>query len=195
MCEAHRFPLLSRHAKSETKSLPQRTQGTQRTQGKTLALDIFGEHLFGVDGDEDAAAAGQDFVVLVEDFGGVDVLGAAHFDFAAFYAQGLVQRDRLEIFDGHFSREGDYVVELVHFAHGVVEDAGDDAAVAVARGSGVALAEAEAADEGLAGFVQDEFQAHAFFVVLATDEAVVLLQLHVAGVVALGLRGHGGILT
>ena len=86
-------------------------------------------------------------------------------------------------------------MQLVYFTHGIVEDAGDDAAVAVARGSGVALAEAEAADEGLAGFVQDEFQAHAFFVVLATDEAVVLLQLHVAGVVALGLRGHGGILT
>jgi hypothetical protein len=30
---------------------------------------------------------------------------------------------------------------------------------------------------------------------LSADEAVVLLQLHVAGVVALGLRGHGGILT
>jgi hypothetical protein len=87
------------------------------------------------------------------------------------------------------------LVEFVDFAHGVVEDAGDDAAVAVAGRSSVAAAEAELADEGLAGFVEDELQAHAFFVVLAADEAVVLLHFHVAGVVALGLEGHGEILT
>ena len=112
--------------------------------------------------------------------------------FAAFYAQGLVQRDGLQIFDGHFFGEGDDVVELVDLAHGVVEDGGDDAAVAVAGRSGVAFAEAEAADEGLAGFVEDKFQAHAFGIVLATDEAVVFLHFHVAGVVAFGfwLRWH-----
>ncbi|MDQ1390632.1 MAG: hypothetical protein QOF56_4086 [Acidobacteriaceae bacterium] len=87
------------------------------------------------------------------------------------------------------------MVQFVNFAHGVVEDAGDDAAVAVAGRSGVAGAEAEAADEGLALFVEDEFQAHAFAVVLAADEAVVLLQFQVSGVVALGARRHGGILT
>ena len=38
-----------------------------------LSLYIFGEHFFGVDGDECAAAAGQDFVFFVEDFGSVDV--------------------------------------------------------------------------------------------------------------------------
>jgi hypothetical protein len=80
------------------------------------------------------------------------------------------------------------VVEFVYLAHGVVEDGGDDAAVAVAGRSGVALAEAEAADESLAGFVEREFQAHAFGVVHAADEAVVFLHLHVAGVVAFGLR-------
>jgi len=87
------------------------------------------------------------------------------------------------------------VVELVYFAHGVVEDAGNDPAVAVAGGSGVALAQAEVADKGLAGFVEDELQAHAFGIVLAADEAVVLLHLHEAGFVALGLGWHGGILT
>ena len=80
------------------------------------------------------------------------------------------------------------MVEFVHFAHGVVEDTGDDAAVAVAGGSGVALAQAEAADESLAGFIQDEFQAHSFGIVHAADEAVVLLHFHEAGIVALGLR-------
>ena len=160
-----------------------------------LAFYVFGEHFFGVDFYEDAAAAGQDFIFFVKDFGGVDVLGAADFDFASFDAEGFVQRNGLEIFDGHFAGERDDVVEFVDFAHGVVEDAGDDAAVAVAGGSGVAVAEAEFADESLAGFIEDEFQAHAFFIVLSADEAVVLLHFHVTGVVALGLGGHGGILT
>jgi len=86
-------------------------------------------------------------------------------------------------------------MKLVYFAHGVVEDAGDDAAVGVAGRSGVALAQAKAADEGLAWLVEDEFQAHAFFVVGAADETVVLLRFVVTGVVALGLGRHGGILT
>ena len=118
-------------------------------------------------------------------------MGAAfYFNFAAFYAQGFVERDRLQVFDCHFAGQGDYMVELVYLAHGVVEDAGDDAAVAVAWGSGVALAEAEAADEGLAGFVEREFQAHAFGIVHAADEAVVFLHFDVAGVVAMGLGWH-----
>ena len=162
-----------------------------------LSLDELGEHFRGVDGDEDAAAAGQDFVFVVEDFGGVDVGASSLLYFAAFDAERLVQRDGLEIFDGHFAGEGDDVMKFIYFAHGVVEDSGNDAAVAVAGRSGVALAQAEAADEGLAFFVEDELQAHALGVVHAADEAEVFLHLHVAGFVAvdLGLRWHGGILT
>jgi len=124
------------------------------------------------------------------------VLASMHTDFAAFDAERFVQRDGLEIFDGHLAGEGDDVVQLADLAHGVVEDAGDDAAVAVAGRSGIALAEAEAADESLALFVEDEFEAHAVGIIHAADEAVILLQLHVASIVAvnLGLRWHGGIL-
>jgi hypothetical protein len=156
-----------------------------------LAVHAFGEHFFGVDGDEDAAAAGEDFVFVVEDLGGVDVGAAALFDFASFDAQRLVQRDGLEILDGHFAREGDDVMEFIYLAHGVVEDAGDDAAVAMAGRSGIALAEAEAADKGLAGFVEGELETHAAGIVHAADKAIVFLELHVAGFVALGLAGHG----
>ncbi len=113
--------------------------------------------------------------MVVEDFGRVDMGASADFHFAAFDAEGFVQRDRLEIFHGHLAGEGDYVMELVYFAHGVVEDGGNDAAVAVAGRSGVAVGEPEAADEGLALLVEDEFQAHASRVVLAADEAVVFL--------------------
>jgi hypothetical protein len=161
----------------------------------TLTFYVLCEHFLGIDGDEDAATAGQDFVFVVEDFGGVDVGASFLFYFAAFDAERLVERDGLEIFDGHFTGEGDDMMQLVDLAHRVVEDAGDDATVAVAGGSGVAAAEAEFANEGLALFVQDELEAHAVGIVHAADEAVVLLHLHVAGVVALGLRcGHGGIL-
>jgi hypothetical protein len=55
-----------------------------------LAFYVFGEHFFGVDGYEDSLAAGQDFTVFVEDFGGVYVGAALYFDLAAFYAEGFV---------------------------------------------------------------------------------------------------------
>ena len=166
-------------------------RGHRVSRGRS-AFHVFGEHLFGVDGDKDAAAAGQDFVVFVQDFGGVDVLGAANFDLAAFDSKGLVERDWLQIFDCHLSRESYYVMESVYFAHSVVEDAGDDAAVAVAGGAGISLAEAEAADEGLTLLVEDELQAHAVGIILAAHEAVVLLHFVVTGFVALGLCGHAG---
>jgi hypothetical protein len=82
-------------------------------------------------------------------------------------------------------------MQLVYLAHGIVEDGGDDAAVAVAGRSGVTLAQAKAADEGLAIFIEDELEAHAVGIVHAADEAVVLLHFDVAGVVTLGLAGHG----
>ena len=119
------------------------------------------EHFFGVDGDEGPSASGEDFVLLVQNFGDVDVLASVDTDFPALDLQRLVERDGLEIFDGHLFGEGDDVVKLVHLAHGVVEDGGDDAAVAVSGRSGVALAEAEFADEDLAFFVEGEFQGHA----------------------------------
>ena len=114
-------------------------------------------------------------------------------DFPALDVQRLVQRHGLEVFDGHFFGECDDVVQLVDLAHGVVEDGGDDAAVAVAGRSGVALAQAEFADEGLASFVEREFEAHAVGIVHAADEAVVLLHFCVACIVAVdfGLSGHG----
>jgi hypothetical protein len=60
-----------------------------------LTFYVFGEHFFGVDGYEDAAAAGQDFVSFVQDFGGVYVGSAFYFDLAAFCSEGLVQWDWL----------------------------------------------------------------------------------------------------
>src|SRR5579863_10569545 len=72
------------------------------------------EHLFGIDGDEGAAAARQDFVFFVHDFGGIDVNAALDADFPALDVQWLVQRDGREIFDRHFFGQGHDVVEFVH---------------------------------------------------------------------------------
>jgi len=60
-----------------------------------LALHEFAKHLFGVDGDEGASAAGQDFVFLVTNFSGVDVLAALNADSPALDMQRLVQGDGL----------------------------------------------------------------------------------------------------
>jgi len=119
------------------------------------------------------------------------VLPAVDAEFPAFDTERFVQGDRLQIFDIHFLGQGDDVAELVYLAHGVVEDGGDDAAVAVAGRAGVALAETEFADEGLALLVECELQAHTVGIVLAAGEAVILLQLDVIGFVAVYLAGHG----
>ena len=46
-----------------------------------LSLYELPEHFFGIDRDEDTAAAGEDFALCVQDFGGIDVLPAVHADF------------------------------------------------------------------------------------------------------------------
>src|SRR5882724_12425554 len=68
----------------------------------------------------------------------------------------------------------------------LVEDGGDDAAVAMSGWSGVALVEAEAADVAVAPFVVCEAQAHAFGIVFAASETVVLLELDIASIVSAG---------
>jgi hypothetical protein len=74
------MPAPHRRSKSRAtdRSVRPTTKGPHR-----LALYEFGKHFFGVDGDEGAAAAGQDFVVLVANFGFVDVLAALDADFPA----------------------------------------------------------------------------------------------------------------
>jgi hypothetical protein len=47
----------------------------------------------------------------------------------------------------------------------------------------------------LAFFVEDEFEAHAVFIIWPTDEAVILLHFCVGSFVAVGLAGHGGIVA
>ena len=95
----------------KTKSKPGRTRSVRPTRASStlgpftgLALDEFAEHFFRVDGDEEAAAAGEDLSFFVEDFGFVDVLATLDADFPALDVQRFVERDGPEVFDGHFFR-------------------------------------------------------------------------------------------
>jgi len=151
-----------------------------------LSLHEFAEHFFRVDGDEEAAAAGEDLSFLVEDFGDIGMLAAVHGFFARFDAQRLVEGDGLEIVDGHLDGDGDNVAELIDLAHGLVEDGGDDASMAVAGRSGETLPEAKAADKDVAVFVVGEAETHAVRIVLSTGEAVIFLQADECGAVTVG---------
>jgi len=156
-----------------------------------LTFDEFPKHFMGVDGDEDTATAGEDFIIFVQDFGGIDVLSTVDADSFALDSQGLVEGHRLQVFDGHLAGQSNDVMQFIHLAHRVIEDGGNNAAVAVAGRSSVALGQTKAADEGFAFFVESKFKAHAVGIVLSTGEAIILLHLRIGGFVAVNLAGHG----
>jgi hypothetical protein len=92
-----------------------------------------------VESDEEAFAAGEDGAVGALEFGLVEELavgGAVGFGCAAEVAgyedEGLVERGGAEVVDLHVTGHGEDVEWAVEFAHGFVEERGDDAAVDVA---------------------------------------------------------------
>jgi len=109
-----------------------------------------GEDLFRIDGNKGGRATGQHFIVCVPDLAGVGV--PPPFDALLLGADGerLAQRNGLEVFNLHGTGEGQHVAEFIHLAHGFVQDGGDNAAVRVARRSGVFTRQLEMAN-GLAG--------------------------------------------
>ena len=66
------------------------------------------------------------------------------------------------------------LLKLVHFAHGLVENSGDDAAVTVSGRPGVAVVQAEAANEHFAFLIKSKFQVHAGQIVRSAGKAEVL---------------------
>jgi len=105
-------------------------------------------------------------------------------DLSRFNTQWLVERHGLDILHGHFGGHGENITKLIELAHGIIENSGDNSAVAVARRPGVALAEPEAAHEALAGIIKMEFQTHAVEIVLAAGEAEILFRPANSGEVA-----------
>ena len=108
-----------------------------------------GEGFF-VNGDEEAFGSGEDGAVGVLDFGVVEELaagGAVCFCWAADVAadenERLVERDGAEVVDLHVAGHREDVERTVEFAHGFVEEGGDDATVDMARGPLVHAVELE----------------------------------------------------
>src|SRR5579864_6196176 len=167
-----------------------RQRGSSKGSSRRLSLHEFSEHLLWVDGDEDSLAAGQDLAFFVHNLRHVDVLAAVNDHFPALDPQRLMQRHWLQVFHGHLFRQRDYVTQLVHLAHRIVEDAGDDASVTVSRWARVAVAQVELADKYAALFIERERQPHSLRIVRTADEAGVAGNLEVIGFVAVRLTGH-----
>lgn len=132
------------------------------------------EHLCDIHGNKSAGAAGQDFALFVLDFRDVGVLASGDLLLAPGNSKRLAQRNRPEILDGHGLGKRHHAAQLVYFAHGFVEDGGNDAAVRVSWRPRVALGQLEIADRLAVLLVKEELQAHAGRVVLAAGEAVIL---------------------
>jgi len=155
------------------------------------SLYEFAKHFLRVNGNEGTTAAGEDFPLLVRDFGHVNVPAPVDADFPALDPQRRVKRHGLDVFNGHFFGQGDDLTELVYLAHGIVENAGDDASVAVARRARIPVAQIEIANEAAVLFIEREDKAHPLGVIGSADEAGVARKFDCFSVVAMGLAGHG----
>src|ERR1035438_2752071 len=107
--------------------------GRARAPVPTRALAIYKscEHAVRIDGDEQALTARQHFAFFVQDLGHVDMLPRLYFDLARFHPQGPIQRHRLEVVHGNLGSQRHHVTQLIHLAHGFIEDGGMMAPVAV----------------------------------------------------------------
>jgi len=113
-----------------------------------------------------------------------------HSHFPALNAQRLVQRNRFKIFHRHLFGECYDFPQLVHLAHGVIEDARDNASVTVPGRARVAVTQIEVADKPAAFRIERENQAHALGIVGTADEAGVLARSKRVSFVAMHLTGH-----
>jgi len=130
--------------------------------------------VFVVDDHENTATTGEDSSLLVADLRGMSETPTALADVLRPNFEGTVQRDWVQIFDGHAGCGSRGVEEAIQLGHGLVEDGGDHAAVAESGRARVALAQTKVADELFAGFVESEFQAHAGGIVASAAKAEVL---------------------
>src|SRR5438270_7670012 len=99
--------------------------------GALAGTQVLGEHLRRVYRDEKPTAARQHLAFSVQDLGYIHVLASAHRALTPFDYQTLPQRYQLQIFHVHGFRDRDHRAELVHFAHGFVEDGGNNASMGV----------------------------------------------------------------
>jgi len=136
--------------------------------------------------DEDGFAAGKNLAGGVGELRFAVVASAVGFQVARSEGERRGEGDRAEVVDGEMARHGENAAGAVRFAHGFVEQGGDDAAVGVARGSRETAGEAGVADDGaVVGDEEAEMQSGGVFE--PAPEAVVES--------AVGERGERGFLV
>ena len=126
-----------------------------------------------IDLDELAGADGQDDTVFIPNLSCVRILASALAHRPAFDHERVGQRHRLQILHFHPSRQGGDAAQLVYFAHCLVEDGGDDAAVRMSRRPDKARCQLELRDEALALLVENKFHLQASFVGGTASETMV----------------------
>ena len=132
------------------------------------------EHLLRIDGNKGPGAAGQNIALGINDFSHIDVATPVHALFLRGNGECMAQRNRLEILDFHGTGEGQHVAKFIHFAHGFVQDGGDNAAVGVSGRTGIFARQLEVANGLARFFVQRELQPHALGIVMPAAKTMVL---------------------
>src|ERR1700730_13793575 len=163
-----------------------------RTKLGSSFLHQLREHALRIYDNEKRAPTRQHLTFLIENLAHVHVSPAAHAHLPRLDTQRLVQRHRPQVLHRHLRSEGDHLPQLVHLTHSLIENGGDDAAVAVPWWPGVALIQTEVADKTLARSIVSKFQVHASSIVRTTSKAVVLRQTEITNIVTATLRllGH-----
>ena len=143
--------------------------------GPFFGKHVPGKHALWIYGDKRSLAASQDFIFPVKDLGDIRVPASAHPKLPGFHSKRLIQGHWPKVVHGDLRGERDDFAQLVHLTHRIVEDSGNDSAVAMARRAGIALAETKAAHEAVALLVMDKVQVHAFRVVFPAGKTIILL--------------------
>jgi len=128
-----------------------------------------------IDDHEDAAAAGENRSLVIEDLGSAVEAAAASADLAGLNAQRFMERNWSNILNGHARGGGGLVAQLVQLTHGVVENGGNNSTMAVSGWAGIALAQSKATAVMLSGRMGVKLQVHAVGIVLPTGKAIILL--------------------
>lgn len=139
------------------------------------------KNMMRIDDHEDAATAGENRSLVVEDLGSAVKSAAALADLTGFNAQRLMERNWPRIFDGHARGGCGEIAQFVQLAHSIVENGGNNSTMAVSGWASVALAQSKATAVMLSGRISVKLQMHAVGIVLPTGETVILLCGNVSG--------------
>jgi len=130
--------------------------------------------MMAVNDHEDAAAAGENRSLVIEDLGSAAKSAAAPADLSGFNPQWLMERHWPQILDRHAGGGGGKIAQFVQLAHGIVENGGDNSTMAVSGRAGVTPAQSKVAGVVLSGRISAKLQMHAVGIVLPTGKAIIL---------------------